>query len=43
MGKLTAHPRGFIGLWTELARAQHFPPTYLTPAKQTLRQFAEVE
>jgi len=39
MGKLTSHPGGFIGLWTELARTQQFPTQYLLPAAQTLQQF----
>jgi PRTRC genetic system protein B len=39
MGKLTAHPGGFIGLWTELADKHQFPGQYLLPARQTLQQF----
>lgn len=39
MGKLTHHPRGFIGLWTELAGAQQFPKQYLVPVEQNLQQF----
>jgi PRTRC genetic system protein B len=39
MGKLTAHPGGFIGLWTELAGKHQFPGQYLLPARQTLQQF----
>ena len=39
MGKLTAHPGGFIGLWTELAEELQFPSQYLVPAQQTLQQF----
>ena len=39
MGKLTAHPGGFIGLWTELAGKLQFPGQYLLPAGQTLQQF----
>lgn len=41
MGKLTSHPGGFIGLWTELAGRQEFPSRYLVPARQTLQQFVE--
>ncbi|MBZ5489483.1 MAG: PRTRC system protein B [Acidobacteriia bacterium] len=39
MGKLTTHPGGFIGLWTELAGKHQFPSQYLLPARQTLQQF----
>jgi PRTRC genetic system protein B len=39
MGKLTTHPEGFIGLWTELADQRQFPSRYLVPARQTLQQF----
>jgi PRTRC genetic system protein B len=39
MGKLTTHPGGFIGLWTELAGKHQFPGQYLVPARQTLQQF----
>jgi PRTRC genetic system protein B len=39
IGKLTAHPEGFIGLWTELAGRQQFPSQYLLQARQTLQQF----
>lgn len=41
MGKLTIHPGGFIGLWTELAGKEHFPIGNLTAADQTLEQFAQ--
>jgi PRTRC genetic system protein B len=39
--KLTTHPKGFEGLWREVARrkAKLFPAEYLTPIKQTLEQF----
>jgi PRTRC genetic system protein B len=40
VGQLTVHPGGFMGLWTELASTQNFPTHYLTPANQTLEQFA---
>ena len=39
MGKLTTHPEGFIGLWTELADQPQFPSRYLVPARQTVQQF----
>jgi len=39
MGKLTNHPGGFVGLWTELAGKPQFPTEYLVPARQTLQQF----
>jgi PRTRC genetic system protein B len=39
MGKLTTHPGGFIGLWTELVGQPQFPVNYLVPARQTLQQF----
>lgn len=39
MGKLTTHPGGFIGLWSELASKLQFPGQYLLPARQTLQQF----
>jgi len=41
IGKLTTHPGGFIGLWTELADSLAFPVHYLSATKQTLAQFAE--
>jgi PRTRC genetic system protein B len=41
IGKLTTHPGGFMGLWTELAGKPEFPAHYLTPVTQSLRQFAE--
>jgi len=43
IGKLTAHPGGFMGLWTELAGASEFPRRYLVPAGQTLAHLAEAE
>lgn len=43
MGKLTAHPGGFMGLWTELAGASEFPRKYLVRAGQTLAHFAEAD
>lgn len=41
MGKLTCHPGGFIGLWTELAGQAAFPAKYLVSSRQTLRAFVE--
>jgi PRTRC genetic system protein B len=41
IGKLTGHPGGFIGLWTELAGKAQFPATYLVDCRQTLLQFIE--
>jgi PRTRC genetic system protein B len=41
MGKLTSHPGGFMGLWTELAGADQFPGKYLVPCRQTLGEFVE--
>lgn len=39
IGKLTSHPGGFMGLWTELVGKDLFPPQYLVPCKQTLSEF----
>ena len=39
MGKLTSHPGGFMGLWTELSGKQQFPANYLVSCGQTLQQF----
>jgi len=40
--RLTSHPQGFMGLWKSLKNSQHpFPTTFLTDAKETLRQFVE--
>jgi PRTRC genetic system protein B len=41
LGTLTSHAGGFISLWTELIDAPQFPAHYLTPANQTLEQFAQ--
>ena len=41
IGKLTSHPGGFMGLWTELAGQESFPAQYLVAAKQTMRDFVE--
>jgi hypothetical protein len=43
VGRLTTHPGGFMGLWMELVGAKEFPGKYLTPANQTLEQFAQDE
>ncbi len=38
--RLTSHPGGFSGLWTELARGgRKFPLRRLVPAKETLQEF----
>lgn len=37
--KLTSHPKGFVGLWKELAGKQVFPSKYLAGADQTLEQY----
>jgi PRTRC genetic system protein B len=38
--RLTAHPRGFLGLWKSLADGRRsFPAQHLTPARQTLLEF----
>ena len=39
MGKLTSHPGGFMGLWTELAGKQQFATNYLVACGTTLQQF----
>lgn len=41
MGKLSSHPGGFIGLWTELAGKGEFPARYLVESRQALKQFVE--
>ena len=41
IGKLTSHPGGFMGLWTELAAKEIFPAHYLLSARQTMREFVE--
>jgi PRTRC genetic system protein B len=38
--RLTSHPGGFLGLWTELANGRRrFPFKHLAPAGETLREF----
>jgi PRTRC genetic system protein B len=39
--RLTAHPRGFLGLWAALARRKQFPVRFLADSKQTLQGFIE--
>jgi PRTRC genetic system protein B len=40
--RLTSHPRGFFGLWSNLQDSlDKFPTEFLTDAKQTLREFIE--
>ena len=42
--RLTNHPGGFAGLWSNLADSKvPFPTEFLTDAKQTLREFIEGE
>ena len=37
----TTHKKGFVGLWSELAGSEVFPPEYLLPAKETLAEFVQ--
>jgi PRTRC genetic system protein B len=37
--RLTTHPKGFVGLWRELAGKTSFPERYLASADQTLGQY----
>jgi len=40
--RLTTHPGGFLGLWSNLTgRKQNFPVKFLADSKQTLQEFAE--
>lgn len=40
--RLTTHPGGFLGLWSNLAGRKHnFPVKFLADSKQTLQQFVE--
>lgn len=41
IGRLTSHPGGFIGLWTEVANCDRFPVHNLVRANQTLSQFVQ--
>jgi PRTRC genetic system protein B len=41
--RLTSHPRGFIGLWRNLASRKRFPVRYLTDAGETLQEFVTRE
>jgi hypothetical protein len=38
--RLTTHPSGFLGLWSNLAgRKRSFPVEFLADSKETLREF----
>ena len=40
--RLTSHPGGFLGLWSNLAgRKQRFPVKFLADSKQTLQEFVQ--
>ena len=39
--RLTTHPKGFHGLWTELIGKRKFPNGFLADAKESLRDFIE--
>jgi len=40
--RLTTHPGGFLGLWSNLAGRKHsFPVKFLADRKQTLQEFVE--
>ena len=39
--RLTGHPRGFHGLWTELMGKSEFPNRFLADSRETLRDFIE--
>jgi PRTRC genetic system protein B len=39
--RLTTHPGGFLGLWSNLAGRKHFPVKFLADSKQTLQEFIE--
>ena len=39
--RLTTHPKGFHGLWTELIGKREFPNGFLADSKETLRGFIE--
>lgn len=42
-GRFTRHPGGLVDLWMKLASAARFPTRDITPAGETLAQFAERE
>jgi len=37
--RLTTHPGGFLGLWSNLAGRKQFPAKFLADSKQTLQEF----
>lgn len=37
--RLTTHPKGFHGLWTEVMEKREFPVRFLADSKETLRDF----
>jgi PRTRC genetic system protein B len=39
--RLTTHPGGFLGLWSNLAGRKRFPAQLLADSKQTLQEFVE--
>ena len=39
--RLTTHPKGFHGLWTELIGKSEFPNGFLADSKETLQDFIE--
>ncbi len=39
--KLTKHPKGFLGLWRELAGSREFPSRYLADSGETLQEFID--
>jgi len=39
--RLTTHPKGFQGLWTELADKKEFPSRFLADSRETLREFVD--
>jgi PRTRC genetic system protein B len=41
--RLSTHPGGFVGLWRSLAGKKRFPASYLTEARETLRDFVTRE
>jgi PRTRC genetic system protein B len=39
--RMTTHPGGFLGLWSNLAGRKRFPARFLADSKQTLQEFVE--
>jgi PRTRC genetic system protein B len=39
--RLTTHPGGFLGLWSDLMGGKRFPARFLVNSRQTLREFVE--